>query len=58
VISAEHTWKTRFGGDSTFIGQSIRLGTDLYTVVGIVPDAATFPEETELWMPLATTTTL
>ena len=52
VVVAEHTWKGRFGGDPTFIGQAIRLGTELYTVVGIMPDAAAFPEGTDLWQPL------
>jgi putative ABC transport system permease protein len=52
VVVAEHTWKGRFGGDPAFVGQAIRLGTELYTVVGIMPDAAAFPEGTDLWQPL------
>jgi predicted permease len=53
VVVAEHTWKGRFGGDPALIGRSIRVGTELYTVVGVMRDASAFPEETELWMPLA-----
>jgi len=52
VVVAEQTWKSRFGGDPALVGQPIRLGTELYTVVGIMPDAAVFPEGTELWTPL------
>jgi putative ABC transport system permease protein len=53
VVVAEHVWKGRFGGDPAFVGQAIRLGTELYTVVGIMPDAAAFPEDGDLWQPLA-----
>jgi predicted permease len=52
IVVAEHTWKGSFGGDPAFIGQKVRLGTELYTVVGIMPDAAAFPEGADLWRPL------
>jgi predicted permease len=52
VVVAEHTWKGQFGGDPAFVGQAIRLGTELYTVVGVMPDVAVFPEGTDLWQPL------
>jgi predicted permease len=53
VVVAEHMWKGRFGGDPALIGKSVRLGTELYTVVGVMSDVAAFPEDTDLWMPLA-----
>jgi putative ABC transport system permease protein len=34
------------------IGHAIRLGDQMYTVVGILSDAVAFPEGTDLWMPL------
>jgi putative ABC transport system permease protein len=53
VVLSEGLWRTRFGGDRTLIGRGIRLGTDLFTVVGVVPEQAQVPLRANLWTPLA-----
>jgi len=45
-------WTTRFGSDSAVIGQSVRLGTSSYTVVGVMPDSFALPVYHSLWVPL------
>jgi predicted permease len=52
VIVSETLWRTRFGSDSTFIGQSLTLDNERYQVVGVVPAASAYPSgATMLWFP-------
>lgn len=37
VILAHALWRTRFGGDPSIIGRDIRLSSEVYKVVGILP---------------------
>jgi len=47
-------WQERFGSDPGVIGKSIRLSDELYTVVGVMPNALLFPVEgLNVWVPLA-----
>jgi len=46
-------WQERFGSDPGVIGQSIRLNEEIFTVVGVMPDARQFPiEGLKIWVPL------
>jgi len=45
-------WKRRFNSDSTVIGRSCRLGGDVYTIVGVMPQGFGFPVNQSLWTPL------
>jgi putative ABC transport system permease protein len=53
VVLSEGVWRTRFGGDPTLIGKAIRLGTDPFTVIGVVPEQAQVASRANLWTPLA-----
>ena len=56
VVLSEGLWRRRFGADPGVLGRPIRLGTDSYTVVGVMP--ARFDpllDQTQLWVPLALT---
>ncbi|HXJ58402.1 MAG TPA: ABC transporter permease [Verrucomicrobiae bacterium] len=49
-------WKRRFGGDTNLIGQSLRLGGEPYTVIGVMPPGTISPDGArarDVWMPLA-----
>jgi predicted permease len=55
VVISDGLWKRVFGGDPAIIGKSLRLDTDLYHVVGVMPpgfhDPGTTPREQniEVW---------
>jgi predicted permease len=42
VIVLGHTfWQTRFGGRPEVLGQSLRVGTALFTIIGVAPEGMT-----------------
>ncbi len=53
MILSDDLWRRRFGGDPQVIGRAITLGGQSRTVVGIMPPGFRFPEESDLWLPLA-----
>ena len=53
VILAHGLWERRFGADPGIVGTSILLDGQSHEVVGIMPPGFDFPQETELWQPLA-----
>lgn len=53
VVLSEGLWRERFGADRGVLGRTLRLNSQPYTIVGVLPSAATFPERTRLWTPLA-----
>lgn len=46
-------WQSKFGGDPTLLGKTIRLSGRNYTVIGIMPQDFDYPVPMELWVPLA-----
>jgi len=40
---SERLWRTRFGADSSIVGQSVTLNGTPSIVIGVVPDAASWP---------------
>lgn len=55
VIVLSHTlWKNRFGANPALIGQTIRLNTLNYTVIGVMPAGFYFPTpRVQAWVPFA-----
>jgi len=53
VLVSDALWRSRFGSDPSLIGQMIGLSGTPYTVVGIMPAGFHFPEQSDLWRPLA-----
>lgn len=47
-------WQSQFGGDPEIVGTTVRLDSEPYTVIGVLPREATFLGDAELWVPLAT----
>ncbi|HVJ26425.1 MAG TPA: ABC transporter permease, partial [Vicinamibacterales bacterium] len=37
VILAHGLWRTRFGGDTSIVGRDVRLSSEVYKVVGVLP---------------------
>ena len=52
VVIGERIWKTRFDGDPNVLGKTVKVGTETATIVGVMPDAFSFPATHRLWMPL------
>jgi predicted permease len=53
AIISHRLWRERFGGDPQVLGQPLTIdtyGRRTYTVVGVMPPAFQFPEDTELWL--------
>jgi predicted permease len=53
ALISENLWRRKFGEDRSILGKQIRLGTELFSVVGVVPQRQAFPEWADLWMPLS-----
>jgi putative ABC transport system permease protein len=53
VILGEALWKERFGADRDVVGRSVRLDGTARTIVGVMPHAASFPDDVRLWVPRA-----
>ena len=48
-------WQRRYGRDPAIIGQTIKMDGNPATVVGIMPDGYSFPQTTDVWVPLLQT---
>src|SRR5258708_5442669 len=53
VIIGARVWRARFGGDTAVIGRSITVEGHAKTIVGVMADGCDFPENAELWVPMA-----
>lgn len=55
VVLNEGLWQKSFGSDEKVIGKQVRLDGEAYTVIGVVPEEAQFPDtsEADLFVPLA-----
>lgn len=53
VVLTWSFWKRRFGGDSAIIGQQIHIEDKPYTVLGVLPDWFTYPDQrVQFWTPI------
>ena len=52
AVISHGLWQRRFGGDPAIVGKQFRAGSVLHTVVGVLAPRATFPEDTQLFLPL------
>ena len=53
AILGSALWKSRYNGDPTLIGRTIRVNAVPATVIGIMPDGFRFPNNAEVWQPLS-----
>jgi predicted permease len=54
VVISDGLWRRLFGGDPNVLGRKVRLDSDLYTVVGVMPPGFRHPGQTlrndvEMW---------
>jgi hypothetical protein len=53
VILSYGVWQEVFAGDPRVLGKEIRLNGHPHTVIGVLRAGFTFPDETQMWIPLA-----
>ena len=54
MLLSYELWRRRFGGDTNIMGQSLTLGAEPHTVIGVMPPRTISPDgEREVWTPLA-----
>ena len=52
VVIGYDAWQTRFAGDPGVVGRTVRLGTVVHTVVGVMPKGFGFPVNHGFWVPM------
>jgi predicted permease len=55
AVLSHSLWQTRFGGDRTLVGKTVRLNNQSFTVVGIAPEnfrGTNLLAPADLWVPL------
>ena len=56
IVLSHALWKNRFGANPAIVGQTIRLNTEIYTVLGVMPESFYFPSpRVQAWVPFAFT---
>ena len=53
VLVSYGLWRSRFGSDPGLIGRTLGMSGNSYTVIGIMPAGFQFPDQDDLWIPLA-----
>ncbi|MEO5895435.1 MAG: ABC transporter permease [Vicinamibacterales bacterium] len=52
VVIGYDVWQRRFAGARDVLGRELRLGKDVHTVVGVMPEGFQFPFNFGYWVPL------
>ncbi|HZQ53632.1 MAG TPA: ABC transporter permease [Bryobacteraceae bacterium] len=50
VVLSDSLWKSRYGGSSNVLGETVLVNGEPATVVGIMPPYFTYPGNAELWI--------
>lgn len=53
AIVSNGLWQRQFGGDPALVGRDVRLNEIPHRVVGVMPPRFGFPQDTEIWIPMA-----
>ncbi len=48
-------WERRYGKDPAVIGRVVRMNDALTTIIGVMPEGFSFPQNVEVWVPLVKT---
>jgi putative ABC transport system permease protein len=52
VLLGYNLWQRMFRGDRDVLGHVLKLDNESYTVIGVLPPEAVFPDRAEIWVPL------
>ena len=53
ALIAEKLWRRKFAADPAIVGRTLRLETESFTVIGVVPSRQAFPEWADVWIPFS-----
>lgn len=53
VLLSYGLWQRLFNSNPHILGEPVKLDDEPYTIIGILPREAVFPDRAELWVPLA-----
>jgi hypothetical protein len=51
LVLSHGYWLRSFGGDSSVVGQTVRMNERLYTIVGVLPPVPQYPPDNDVYMP-------
>lgn len=51
IVIGHDVWRTRFEQEPSVIGQEVRIGETVHTVVGVMPEGFGFPKNHQYWIP-------
>jgi putative ABC transport system permease protein len=52
AVIGHDLWQARFDADPNVVGGTVRLGSTVHTIVGVMPEGFAFPVNQSLWTPL------
>jgi putative ABC transport system permease protein len=52
VIIGFGLWQSRYGGDPSVIGRSIKVNSVSATIIGVMPEGVRFPSNADMWQPI------
>jgi predicted permease len=52
VLISYGLWQRHFGQALDVLGKTVSLDNASYTIIGVLPQSAVFPADTDVWMPL------
>lgn len=47
-------WRDRYGSDANILGTTIRVNSEPFEVIGVMPEGFRYPDNGELWLPMQT----
>jgi predicted permease len=53
ALISEKLWRRKFSADPAIIGHAMRLETQSFTVIGVVPTRQAFPAWADVWLPFS-----
>jgi len=55
AILSDRFWERRYGRDPATIGRTLRINGTPTTIIGVMPQAFSFPQNQDVWLPLVRT---
>ncbi len=52
IVLSDAVWRSQFAADPGVLGRTVRVGGQLHTVVGVMPERFAFPVREFAWLPL------